>query len=906
MRPIERIAVALVFGLAACTSSAPGAASGQATGQVVSQSPPAIPLSPAYGRGSTALAEQVAGLGNTMRVLLIAAHPDDEDTRLITWLARGRHVETAYLSLTRGDGGQNLIGNELGEALGVIRTEELLAARRIDGAHQYFSRAYDFGFSKSAEEAYTHWPHDSLLGDVVTVVRAFRPHVIIAVFSGTPRDGHGQHQVSGLLAREAYDVSGDVARFPVAKYGEPWTASKFYRDRSYFGGGDSSMAIAVGSYDRLLGVTYAEIAAVSRSQHKSQGFGNIGPLAPVTAYLYREATRVNGSVAAGRERSMFDGIDTTWKRFAAGAPDGFTRSAIDTIPLLLDRIATWQRTGATGEVFSTLAQLRTKELAVLFGAGVHTEPDLTMGWTGVARGMPAAPLRVRWTAGRDQALDAETSVWAAVGRVERAMDLAAGVEYHATAARDVAPIESPGVPVVVSLTNRGSEPLRSGAIEWVTATARGSAPASASGAVIGRDSTWRDTVTARSSAVTQPWWLVTPRQGDLFSQPVSRIAEDERLDGASVATEASYLRFLLPVVARIADPTRGEVDRPLAFVPAVSVTLESTVQYVPAGAPIDRPIRVSLRSGVDSAIDVAVSLELPRGLVADTVTRHVLLPALGTRRVDFRITGALPAGEAVLRASAKTSANSFTSGYIPIEYNHIRPQKMYRPAELRLSVADVRVPPGLTVGYIAGVGDNVEPALEQLGLSVTVLDPASLPTADLSRFTTIVVGPRAYEASAELRANNNRLLDFTRRGGTLVVQYGQYEMTESGMMPYPITLNRPHDRVTDENAPVRVLDPASPVLSVPNKINLSDFGGWVQERSLYMPHTFDPQYHPLLSMNDPGEPANDGAILVAQFGKGTYVYTSLAFFRQLPAGVPGAARLFVNLLVAGRRCCDAM
>lgn len=231
---------------------------------------------------------------------------------------------------------------------------------------------------------------------------------------------------------------------------------------------------------------------------------------------------------------------------------------------------------------------------------------------------------------------------------------------------------------------------------------------------------------------------------------------------------------------------------------------------------------------------------------------------------------------------------------------------MYRPAELRLSVADVRVPPGLTVGYIAGVGDNVEPALEQLGLSVTVLDPASLPTADLSRFTTIVVGPRAYEASAELRANNNRLLDFTRRGGTLVVQYGQYEMTESGMMPYPITLNRPHDRVTDENAPVRVLDPASPVLSVPNKINLSDFGGWVQERSLYMPHTFDPQYHPLLSMNDPGEPANDGAILVAQFGKGTYVYTSLAFFRQLPAGVPGAARLFVNLLVAGRRCCDAM
>jgi hypothetical protein len=418
-----------------------------------------------------------------------------------------------------------------------------------------------------------------------------------------------------------------------------------------------------------------------------------------------------------------------------------------------------------------------------------------------------------------------------------------------------------------------------------------------------------------SAAVTQPWWLVKPRTGDLFAVPVSRTAEDERLDGASTLITATTsagaspsigLRIWSPVIERIGDPRRGEVDRPLAFVPAISLTLDRTVEYAPAGSPIDRPVQVLLRSGADSVREVTVSLQLPPGLAADSASRRVAVPAHGTRRVTFRITGALPPGQAALRAIAESNGATFADGYIPIEYDHIRPQKLYRPAVLNLSVVDIKIPPGMTVAYIAGVGDNVEPMLEQLGLHVTVLDPASLPATDLSRFTTIVVGPRAYEASADLVANNGRLLDFARGGGTVVVQYGQYEMAGSGMMPYPITLSRPADRVTDENAPVRVLDPASPLLSTPNKVTSSDFAGWVQERSLYMPHTFDSHYHSILAMNDPDEPSNDGAILVAPVGKGTYVYTTLSFFRQLPAGLPGAARLFVNLLEAGRRCCDAM
>ena len=890
---------ALLSGFAAGIALAPG----QAWSQTAGQAPPGVPLAPAYGRGGAAVSELVAGLGNTMRVLMIGAHPDDEDTRLLAWLARGQHVDAAYLSLTRGDGGQNLIGNELGDALGVIRTEELLAARRIDGAHQFFTRAYDFGFSKTAAESYSHWPHDSLLGDVVTIVRAFRPHVIVAVFSGTPRDGHGQHQVSGLLAREAYDASGDTVRFPAQRYGVPWTASKFYRDRSYFGAGENSLAINVGAYDPLLGVTYSDIAAASRSQHKSQGFGNIGSSGPATAYLFREATRANTAVAPGHERSMFDGIDTTWRRFAPSAAPA-VRAAIDSVQMLIGRIGSRFSASAPREVLGPLGQLWRNEFVLLSNGGpAPNEAD-----AGISPSAAVPPPRTAIQS------DAYTTVQDALRRIERAMTLASGLDVYATSPFDVAPAGPGGARVVAAVSNHNPAPLRPRAVGWETQTANAIVPAGAP-AALARDSTWRDTVLVHSAAVTQPWWLVKPRTGDLFAVPVSRTPEDERLDGASTLITATTsagaaasvgLRIWAPVIERIGDPRRGEVDRPLAFVPAISLTLDRTVEYAPAGSPIDRTMQVLLRSGADSAREVTVSLELPQGLVADSAGRRVTVPAHGSRRVSFRVTGALPPGEASIRVVAQSNGATFTDGYIPIEYDHIRPQKLYRPAVLTLSVADIKIPPGMTVAYIPGVGDNVEPMLEQLGLHVTVLDPASLPSTDLSRFTTVVVGPRAYEASADLVTNNGRLLDFARGGGTLVVQYGQFEMSGSALMPYPITLSRPADRVTDENAPVRVLDPASPLLTTPNKVTNSDFAGWVQERSLYMPHTFDSHYHSLLAMNDPDEPSNDGAILVAPVGKGTYVYTTLSFFRQLPAGLPGAARLFVNLLEAGRRCCDAM
>jgi LmbE family N-acetylglucosaminyl deacetylase len=780
-----------------------------------------------HARGVVALGEAIDGLGMTPRVLMIAAHPDDEDSRLIAWLSRGRHVETAYLSLTRGDGGQNLIGDELGEALGVIRTQELLAARRIDGAHQYFGREFDFGFSKTAAETFQHWPHDSVLGDVVTVVRAFKPQVIVAVFSGTPADGHGHHQVSGIVAREAYDAAADTVRFPTAKYGPAWTPSKFYRDRSYFGGGDSSLTIDVGGYDALLGETYPQIAARSRSQHKSQGMGQIARLGPASASLYREDTRVNAATPRGAERSMFDGIDTTWHRVNA-----------DSLAVLADRV---QRSPWATDPASV-------------------RPALTA--------MLARIDQVQGSA------DVMATARVMRGRVTAALLAANGFDGQANVAHDMVAVDADPAPVALT--------------GGIAAQAWSDGPIARAG----------DTaVQVEDTAVTQPWWLAKPRVGDLFGTQVSRVAEDQRASSA-LSVRVGSIATVLPVMHRYGDPVRGEVDRPLAGVPAMSVTFDATVAYVPAGQRIDRWVRLLLRSGLDAAQDVSVSLQLPAGLSADSAVRHVAMSAYGVRRVEFRVTGMMPAGDGAIKAVAELGGKRYTRGYEAIEYDHIQPQKLYRDAVLQLHAVDVVLPKGLTVAYISGVGDNVVPALASLGIPVTVIDTAALPSADLSGYSAVVVGPRAYQASADVAAAARKLLDFARAGGTLVVQYGQYEMTQDSYMPYPITMSRPADRVTDEGAAVTVLDARSPVLNSPNKIGSADWSNWVQERSLYMPHTADAHYKTVVSMHDPGESDNPNGILITPLGRGMYVYTTLSFFRQLPAGNTGAARLFVNLLAA--------
>ena len=723
-----------------------------------------------------------------MRVLWIAAHPDDEDTNLIAWLARGRNVETAYMSLTRGDGGQNLIGNELGEALGVIRTEELLAARRIDGAHQYFGREYDFGFSKSADETLRHWPRDSVLNDVMTVMRAFRPHIVITTFSGTPRDGHGHHQVSAIIAREAYERAADTVRFPVSRFGKPWMPLKLYR-LARFSAQDRTLAINVGEYNQYLGLSYQEIAAESRSQHKSQGEGTLRRRGVVLDYLMREDSRV-AAPPAKEEGSIFAGLDTT-------------------------------------------------KLLVRDG-----------------RVTPAA--------------------------------LAPTAELEAIADRQALAIGD-SAKVTLTVYNRGRDAIQFRHING-----------SPTSATVQPDSSYRWTEWYKSNDITQPWWLTLPRNGDLFGVAVDGIAADARAqkdwERAEVTAAGRSYSLATPIVYHYVDRVRGDVQRPLIVAPGISITLDQAMAMARSNAPFNQLVKATLRSAFVDSTPVTVTLALPHGLAADSASRTVTVAAGGTRTLTFRLRGNLPPGVHQITATASAKGQTFQTGYAPIEYPHINPQRIYRASTLSINGIDVTLPPKMNVAYIQGVGDNVAPVLQQLGVPLTILDPDDIPQTDLSRFTTIVVGPRAYQANQTLIDNNEYLLSYVRNGGRMVVQYGQGEMQRPGIMPYSITLKQPAERVTDENAAVTFTDPKSPLLNAPNKISQDDFNGWVQERSTYMPSTFDAHYRAMLSMNDPGEQPNRAGILAAPYGRGTYIYVTLALFRQLPAGVAGGARIFANLL----------
>jgi LmbE family N-acetylglucosaminyl deacetylase len=843
----------------------------------------AAPRLRAQERGAVALDAALSGLGTTARVLVIGAHPDDEDTQLIAYLARARHVETAYLSLTRGDGGQNLIGNQLGEVLGMIRTQELLAARRIDGGRQYFTRAFDFGFSKTLDETLEHWPKDSILLDMVAIVRAFRPHAIIAVWTGTSADGHGHHQFAGVTAREVYDAAADSVRFPASRVGglRPWATPKFYRGRYR---ATSTLSFNVGEYDPVGGRSYSEIASISRSQHRSQGQGELAERGARIDGVRLEASRVSDPAAP--ERGMFDGLDTTWNRFNSVRLPDSARTALDSLAAQEASVRRARDLEHPSRMVAPLAAyVRLLSRAM---SGVRCAPLTNVQ----SREPSCAPLF------GDLALSLETTRTRAVN----ALLNAAGVTVDATAPRELI-AERDTVTTTISVYNQGTQPVT---VERVALPGEAS-PSSLVARRAEPDSAFRSRLLYHADVLTVPWWLRFGRRGDTFVQPMQdMVVGDDRIQesGADVVLGIAGVDVPVragPIVYRHADPARGEVRRPIATVPEISVLLQHDVEYARANAPFERTVIVSLHSASPSPREVDVALSVPRGAKADTAVRHASLKPFGDVQLYFKVQGRLAPGRDSITAVARLGARTFSQGFVPIEFEHIAPQRYYRPARtyvesVNATFADLRI------GYIRGVSDNVPPMLEELGLPVTELDPAALPQTNLSSYTTIVIGPRAYEANPALVANNTVLMRFVNAGGTIVTQYGQFEYAQpaAGILPYPITLVRPADRVTDERAAVRVIDPASPLLARPNKIGEADFAGWVQERSLYMPRTFDKQYHALFSMNDKNDPPNDAAVLVAPVGKGTYVYTTFSFFRQLPAGNPGAARLFINLLSANQ------
>ena len=849
----------------------------------------------AQERGATVLGEAVAGLDVTARVLVIGAHPDDEDTQLITWLARGRQVETGYLSLTRGDGGQNLIGNELGVPLGMIRTEELLAARRLDGGRQFFSRAYDFGFSKTAEETYRHWPKDSLLRDVVTVVRAFRPQVIVAVFSGTPRDGHGHHQVSAILAREAFDAAADTIRFPArSTLGlGAWTPLKFYR-ASRFTPAEATVTFNVGELSPLRGQTYAEISSQSRSQHLSQGFGILQRRGTSLDYLKLEASRVSEPLR--KETSPLQDIAADWSRFGAlklSSNAELVRAALDSLPGAIAAARSGENLTSPASMVGPLARV-----ARLTTTARDALPCARGGVDVACDGIAG-----------DLAVSLET----VETRAHAALLAAAGVLVEATAPRELVAVGDT-VPVTISVYNQGSSDVTLDDASVLIAPGAAQVVVPRPPVRIAPDSARQVTLRLSPTASSNPWWLAPGKSGDVFIPPDQStrtaqnigIGEDRVADtharvtlhiaGVPISVDAG------PVIYRYADPARGEQRRPVAAVPKISVLLDAEVEYARAGVPFERDYSVRLRNATAAARGVNVTLTTPPQLKVDSAIRRVAMEPFSDAVVVFHVKGALPAGRHVVSASAESGDERFVSGYLPIRYEHIRPLRLYRPATVDIEAVDANLPAKTSIAYIRGVGDNVATMLGELGLKVTMLAPEELGSADLSKYGAIVVGPRAFAASPTLVAQRARLTDFAQKGGTVVLQYGQNEIETPGILPYPVTLRRPTaERVTEENAPVTLLSPGASVLANPNRITSADFAGWVQERSTYMPITADPHYQHVFEMHDPGEPANENAVLIAPVGKGAYVYNTLALFRQLPAGVPGAARIFLNLVAADGR-----
>ena len=792
--------------------------------------------------GLVALDQGLRFLGHDMRVLMIGAHPDDEDTEFLAVMGRGFGAETAYLALTRGEGGQNLIGDELGPALGVLRTEELLGARSMDGARQFFTRAYDFGFSKSLADTWRFWPRDSVLKDVVRVIRRFRPQIVVAVFSGTPRDGHGQHQASGWAAREAFAAAGDPSRFPELAEEEhlsPWGPLKLYQS-ARFDTAAGTVALQGGVLDPAVGQSYLQIAMRGRSLHRSQDMGALQRIGPSTVRLRLLEDRTG----AGGE--LFAGVDTTMP--------GAVRVGL----------------GA--------------DLSPVRSARTALEP------------MSEGP---RAVAVRDQ-----------IDRIDNVLFIASGVLCDAVADHELV---TPGQVVQATLSCWNS----SSVVRTVTASlTRGGTPEGGfSNRRLAPGELASETVRLSLPAdahLTQPYYLETPPTGAFYRWPAGRfrlwsqpfepayLAGEFRLDGGGAAVKE--------LVYRYADQALGEVRRPVRVIPRVSLELDPVSGLWAVGSVLPRVFTATLRHGSADTTRGTLQLEGPPGWEMGTAQAFELTGQGSEQEFRFTVRPAPGAtGTHQIRAVARDAeGRRYTIAVQTVEYPHIHVRQLIHPAVATVLLTPLALPTGLRIGYIRGAADRIPEALAALGLEVVVLSPDSLRHGELGGFTTIVVGPRAYETEPAVAMASPRLTEFARQGGTVVVQYQQQVFFQGGFAPYPLSLtDRPGEalsfrvsapRVAEEDAPVTVLDPNHPVFQHPNRIGPDDWSGWVQERGLYFARSWDAAWTPLLEMADQGEAPLRGSLLVAPTGRGLYVYTALSFFRELPAGVPGAIRLFLNLL----------
>jgi LmbE family N-acetylglucosaminyl deacetylase len=782
-------------------------------------------------------------------VLYVAAHPDDENTALLAYLAQEKHYRTGYLSLTRGDGGQNLIGNEQGELLGLIRTQELLAARRMDGAEQFFTRANDFGFSKGPDETLRIWDREKVLSDVVWVIRKFKPDVIICRFPTTGEGGHGHHTSSAILAQEAFTAAADPKRFPEQlQYVQPWQAKRLLWNTFKFGGlnttAEDQFKLDIGVYNPLLGKGYGEIAAESRSNHKSQGFGT----AKTRGENIEHFKTILGEAPVN---DLMDGVTTTWKRVREA---GDIDANIGIIAKEFDENAPEKSVPGLVKLYERMEKItdvywkaqKTNELKNLIAAcaglwfeAYATEPSYAVGDS----------INVR-----SQVIDRYSN------------------KVKLNSLTNIVIVNKSDLPQIISPYQKVDKVIPANELQ-----------------------TFENKTVA--NRITQPYWMEQPRTlGSYFIPEQLLVGNPENVYGPTVKfefiIEGKPIAYNRAIVYKYVDPVRGEVYRPVEIAPPVTVNIDNQV-YVFKEV---KPQNISVKLKAFTQASGYVELQAPQGwkIVPQTVSFS------GKKKGDewtenFTVSPLdFQARNDVMQAIVKANDKIYTQGLQRISYDHIPTITLFPPAQTKLLKLDIQTP-GKNIGYIIGAGDLVPDALRQLGYKVTVLNEEDVMKGDLSGYDAIITGVRAYNVNPRLAIEQPKLLDYVKNGGNLVIQYNNNAgLATPNIGPYPFKVI--NQRITDENAKITILDPQSPLLNYPNKITPSDFDDWVQERSIYQVSDIDPRYQAVFQMNDPKEAPNNGSLISTDYGKGRFVYTSLVFFRQLPAGIPGAYKLFINLL----------
>jgi LmbE family N-acetylglucosaminyl deacetylase len=782
-------------------------------------------------------------------VLYMAAHPDDENTRLIAYMSQERKLRTGYMAMTRGDGGQNLIGTEIREYLGIIRTQELLAARRTDGSEQYFTRANDFGFSKDPDETFNTWDRDDALADVVWNVRRFKPDVMIARFDTTRgRPGmHGHHTASALLAQEAFDIANDPTKYPEQlKYVDTWQPKGLYWNTYDFGRGGANhegesgyFTYDFGAYNELLGKSYGEIAALSSSQHKSQGFGRMGSRGESKEFLMRW----KGDI---QKDDIFSGIDQTWNRVDGG-------KAVEKL------------------VKKANQNFDTENPSAIVG-------DLMQA--------------------RDALLKISDSYWKAVKLKELDVVIKSvlGV-YVEVAARSYSAVPGESVPIYFEAVNRSGSNVSLKSIEI-----------SGNKSIIvnkplanNKRLMMNDTILINDNKdYAQPYWL--DKEGSLGMYRV----DDQQMIGlpenhASLSAlfnldiNGQTFYYSTDIIYKRSDRVKGEVYRPFVITPPVMADIKESVLIFPNNE--SKTVNVVVKSGMANVSGI-VKLNLPNGWKSNPAQVDYDLKNKNQElSVSFSVLPPEKADEAYIGVIASYKGKNYDLGLKTIEYDHIPVQTIFPKSNTKVVRVDLQKT-GQYVGYIMGSGDAIPESLEQVGYTVTILDPNSITTESLKAYDAVIVGVRAFNTLDRMDVIQPRLMEYVKEGGTAIVQYNTSMRNQPAIGPYPFEISR--DRVTVEEAEIRILAPDHPVINGPNKITEKDFEGWVQERGLYFPNKWDAKYTPILSSNDPGETPKNGGLLVAEYGEGFFMYSGYSWFRELPAGVPGAFRIFTNMISIGK------